>query len=257
LKNINAGVPFPGRREDFESDTAYQAWRNTETTHLSQLMVIMLQFNPELAKSSPTESVASSQSPATSSRPESAYSLDRARDSRAGSISSRFSFAMGSQNTLESVADTIREEDDEVPVGHHFTYIPSNPKKFYKRLVERCVEADLEAMATLPEDQEVSLGILSPRHIEVINECAVRWRISQSYRVSCFLDIMRYMYEREEVPLECIPEALQMIQKTIQETELLRWPKADVRFMIYFRKQLKNVKKLIDRISGACIPKSL
>ncbi|KAF8515697.1 hypothetical protein BU17DRAFT_76803 [Hysterangium stoloniferum] len=228
LKNINAGLPFPGRREDFESDAAYQAWRTTETTHLSQLMVIMLQFNPELAKSSPSDSVSSSQSPTSGSRPESLYSLDRPRDSRGGSISSRFSFALNSQNTLDSIADTIREEDDEIPVGHHFTYIPSNPKKFYKRLVERCVEADLEAMATLPEDQEVSLGILSPRHIEVINECAVRWRISQSYRVTCFLDIIRYMYEREEVPLECIPEALQMIQKTIQETELLRWPKADI-----------------------------
>ena len=189
----------------------------------------MIQFNPELAKSSPSDGVSSIQS-SSSGRPES-YSSDRGRDSpasRAGSISSRYSLSMGQGNNLDSITESV-PDDDEIPVGHHFTYIPSNPKKFYKRLVERCLQADLEAMATLPEDQEVSLGILSPRHLEVINECAVRWRIAQSYRVTCFVDIIRYMYEREEVPLECIPEGLQMIQKAMQETELNRWPRADVR----------------------------
>lgn len=192
-------------------------------------MVIMVQFNPELAKSTPSEGPSSTPSP-LNGRPES-YMSDRGRDSptsRAGSISSRYSFAIGSGNTLDSVTDFVRD-DDEIPVGHHFTYIPPNPKKFYKHLVERCLQADLEVMETLPEDQEVSLGILSPRHLEVINECAVRWRIAQSYRVTCFVDIIRYMYQREEVPLECIPEGLQMIQKALQENDLGRWPKADVR----------------------------
>ena len=187
----------------------------------------MLQFNPELAKSTPSDDL--SMQPPTGGRPES-YA-ERGRDSsasRAGSISSRYSFTIGSGNNLDSITDSVRDDDDEIPVGHHFTYIPSNPKKFYKRLVELCLQVDLEAMATLPEDQEVSLGILSPRHLEVINECAVRWRIAQSYRVTCFVDIIRYMYQREEVPLECIPEGLQMIQKAMTENDLGRWPKADV-----------------------------
>ncbi|KAF8578886.1 hypothetical protein K439DRAFT_1360906 [Ramaria rubella] len=235
LKNINAGVDFPGCREDFETEAAYQTWRTAETMHLSQLMVIMVQFNPELAKSTPSDMLSSMQS-STGGRPESFYSTDRARDShspasRTGSISSRYSLAIGSSNNLDSVTDSIRDDDDEVPVGHHFTYIPPNPKKFYKRLVEISLQADLDAMATLPEDQEVSLGILSPRHLEVINECAMRWRIAQSYRVTCFIDIIRYMYEREEVPLECIPEGLQMINKAMQETELGRWPKADIEYI--------------------------
>ena len=195
-------------------------------------MVIMVQFNPELAKSTPSEESSSIQSP-TIGRPES-YISDRGRDSpssRVGSIGSRYSFAFGSGHNLDSVTESVRD-DDEVPVGHHFTYIPSNPKKFYKVLVERCLQADLDAMETLPEDQEVSLGILSLRHLEVINECAVRWRIPQSYRVTCFVDIIRYMYQREEVPLECIPEGLQMIQKALQENDLGRWPRADVRLKI-------------------------
>lgn len=237
MKNINAGVAFPGRREDFETESAYHTWKTTETTQLSQLMVFMIQFNPELAKSNPGESISVSSVSSPNTRPESLYSLSGTggpSSSRPGSISSRHSIGLGSMNVLDSMVDTVRE-DDEIPVGHNFTFIPSNPKKFYKRLVERCVEADLEAMASLPEDQEVSLGILSSRHLEVLNECALRWRISHTYRVTCFLDIVRYMYEREEVPLECIPEAMQLVQKTLQETDISRWSKADVcRDLLFF-----------------------
>ncbi|GJJ09370.1 hypothetical protein Clacol_003592 [Clathrus columnatus] len=229
-KNINAGVAFPGRREDFESESAYHTWKTTETTQLSQLMVFMIQFNPELAKSNPGDSISISSMSTPTTRPDSLYSLPGGSglSSRPGSISNRHS--LGSVNVLDSMAETVRE-DDEIPVGHNFTFIPSNPKKFYKRLVERCVEADLEAMASLPEDQEVSLGILSARNLEVLNECALRWRIPQSYRVTCFLDIVRYMYEREEVPVECIPEAMQLIQRTLQETDISRWSKGDVEYL--------------------------
>jgi hypothetical protein len=171
----------------------------------------MVQFNPELAKSTPAEGPAGYASP----RPESLYS-------NRGSISSRNSVALLG-------VDVSEQGDDESP-GQGFTYIPPNPKKFYKKLIERCIEYDLRAMHTLPEDQEVPLGILSTSHLDVINECALRWRIMQSYRVSAFLDVIKYKYEREEVPLECIPEALQHVEK---EFEPERWPNSDVSGHLY------------------------
>ena len=91
------------------------------------------------------------------------------------------------------------------------------------------MEYDLRAMASLPEDQEVSLGILSPSHLELVNECALRWRINSTYRVTCFLDIIKYKYEREEVPLDCIPEGIQMVSKTLQDLPTSKWPIDDVR----------------------------
>lgn len=169
-------------------------------------MVIMVQFNPELAKSTPADGPVGH----ASTRPESLYS-------NRGSISSRNSVALLG-------VDASDHGDDEF-TGQSFTYIPPNPKKFYKKLIERCIEYDLRAMHTLPEDQEVPLGILSTSHLDVINECALRWRVMQSYRVSAFLEVIKYKYEREEVPLECIPEALQHVEK---EFEPERWPNTDV-----------------------------
>lgn len=222
MKNILAGLPFPGRREDFPNDAAFLAWKTTEQSHLSQLMVMMVQYNPELAKSSLSDGGQS----ATGARPGSLYSAtSRPRHLDTISISSQ------SPLTFSGDLDGLIGSDDEGSgsSGNQFTYIPPNPRKYYKKLIEKCVEHDLRAMHTLPEDQEVSLGILSPGHLDVINECALRWRIMQSYRVSCFLDVIKYKYEREEVPLECVPEAVTLVEKALQEQDIDKWHNQDVR----------------------------
>jgi len=235
LKNLNAGSPFPGRREDFQSEAAFQHWRTLETSHLSQLMVVMVQFNPELAKSTPGDLGSLQQ--ASNARPTSVYSVSgNHRDStyhpggRNPSVSSKNSrLSVFSPGDLEEVAEDL-DADEDLPLGHHYTFIPPNPKKFYKRLLELCLIADLEAMLSpnVGDEDEVSLGILTQAHIELINECALRWRIGQPYRVSCFLELIRQFYERNEVPIECIPEALANVRKVRQEVDLDKWPIQDV-----------------------------
>lgn len=228
LKNINAGAPFPGCREDFQTDAAWQYWKTLETTHLQQLVVAMVSYKPELAKSTPVD-------PAPNyghgnARPATLYSYDSPRvPSRHVSSASRTSLFNphdrygGSNNGHDG-------DDDDVEAGDSFTFIPPNPKKFYKRLLELCLLADLEVMMSpeVDDNDEVSLGILSSYHLDLLNECAIRWRIDHPYRVSCFLDLVRQFYERGEVPLECIPEALQNIQKIREDTDLDQWPVQDV-----------------------------
>ncbi|KAL5479036.1 hypothetical protein ACEPAI_2324 [Sanghuangporus weigelae] len=240
LKNLNAGEAFPGRREDFDSDEAWNHWRTTELSQLQQLMVIMVQFNPELAKSAPSEVLPSIPQGA---RPGSVYSTSVAGpSSRHASISSRRSVALvgSGMGSLDLVAEQI-DGDEEIEAGENFTYIPPNPKRYYKRLLELCIDSDLDAMANLPEDQEVSLGILSPKHIDLINECALRWRIGQSYRVACFMDVIKAKFERSEVPLECIPEGLQMILKAMHDVDINLWPKSDIEYLADVCESLFNI----------------
>lgn len=186
-------------------------------------MVVIVQFNPELAKSTPNDVL-----PKRSSV--------RPLAGRSASVSSRKSVVALSQNLTDADMEP-EEDDDEVKVGHNFTYIPPNPKKYYKRLLELCLEADLAAMhdPNVNDDDQVSLGILSPPRIELINECALRWRISQPYRAACFLDLIKQLYERTEVPLDCVPEALGGIAKVMNEITFEKWPIADVRRWILVR----------------------
>jgi hypothetical protein len=238
-------------------------------------MVQMLKTNPELAKSTASDAVPNFQT--TNARPMSAYSSQDPGSpggaSRHDSVSSRRSFFAGS--TPDFSADGISDnvdgggggDDDEVPVGHHFTYIPPNPKKFYQRLLEYCLVADLEKMLSpeVDDNEEVSLGILSPAHIDLINECALRWRIGQPYRATCFLDLVRQFYERNDVPLECVPEALQATTKAMQDTDFAKWPIADVgRYLLTIypaltssstvRISLQRLRQLVQHLSILSLP---
>ena len=208
----------------------------------------MAQLNPELAKSTPSDVLPSPDL----GRPGSVYNgVDPpgAGASRHASISSR-----RSMYGVTGDPNDDPDADDDVPTGQQFTFIPPNPKRYYKRLVEFCLVADLEVMLSpeVDDNDEVSLGILSsphielinecalrwrvgrslgilsPPHIQLINECALRWRIGHSYRAACFLDLVKQFYERNDVPMECIPEALQNVTKVIQENELEYWPVQDV-----------------------------
>ncbi|KAL0578062.1 hypothetical protein V5O48_003924 [Marasmius crinis-equi] len=239
LKNINAGAPFPGRREDFDNDGAWHHWKTLETTHLQQMVLAMVQFNPELAKSAPTDALPA---PYTAgARPGSIYTHDNPSPTgRNPSIS------IGNRRSLYANADyddTLGGDDEDIEVGHNFTYIPPNPKRFYKRLLEFCLLADLEAMLSpdVDDNDEVSLGILSPPHIELINECALRWRIGHQYRAACFLDLVRQFYERNDVPPECVPEALQAVTRALQDTEMDKWPVSDSEYLCGVYGNLFNI----------------
>ena len=200
-------------------------------------MLLMAQSNPELAKSTPADVLPSIQT-STTTRPISIYSPLDSSLTHHSSVSSRRSFFGKNElaQDYDNLAPSPEADDDvDIPVGHHFTFIPPNPKKFYKRLVECCLNADLEMMLSpeVDDNDQVSLGILSHMHIELINECATRWRIGDPYRATCFLDLVRQLYERNDVPMECIPEALQTVNKVALETELSLWPTQDVRFSFH------------------------
>ncbi|KAG6377689.1 hypothetical protein JVT61DRAFT_14458 [Boletus reticuloceps] len=256
LKNINAGTPFPGRREDFDSDAAWNQWRTLETSHLSQLMVAMMALHPELAKSMPAEGGGSPHN--TSPRPGSVYSATPGSSSRhtgttsIGSRRSIFGGSQGPQDDSRSIAGgdgvpEIAEEElyveDEIHVGHNFTFIPPNPKRFYKRLVEYSLTTDLETMfgPEVDDADEVPLTILNPPHTSLINECTLRWRIGQPYRVTCFLELIKEFYERGHVPMECIPEALQAVSKVLHDLEFDKWPSQDGELLANVYGSLYNI----------------
>lgn len=194
-------------------------------------MVAMVSLNPELAKSMPSDngSIYATSGARPGSLP-SAHIDSPSRTKRHTSIGSRHSF-FGAVDEGEENGGDEGDDDDEIRVGHNFTFIPPNPKKFYRRLVEYCLVTDLEFMFSPEVDDadEVPLSILSPPHVDLINECAMRWRINHTYRATCFLDQIKQLYERSDVPMECIPEALQCTTKLLQDLEIDKWPIQDVR----------------------------
>ncbi|KAF8315851.1 hypothetical protein DL93DRAFT_2125393 [Clavulina sp. PMI_390] len=234
LKNIKIDAPFPGRREDFDTDEAWEHWKHNEVSELSTLLNDMVVQDPELARTTDR------QLPRTNSpRPQSTYSFrDNADD---GAISRRTSAASRYSLALSSFPPDDGDGMDAEAQTSSFTYIPSNSKRFYKRLMELCIEHDLRAMYELDGDEEVSLEIISSETRRMVDECALRWRVANPYRVTTALDIMKYKFEREEIPFACIPEAMQSVANAAGDLPLDDWSKEDAAYLTKVYGELFNI----------------
>ena len=180
-------------------------------------MVVIVQFNPELAKSTPNDVL-----PKRSSARVSLHNPT----GRPGSISSRNPIVAISQNLTE--ADFEAEEDDEEAITLLiFLQIPRNITSSSWSYVStgtllRCM---IQMSTTMIKFLLVFCHI---QHIELLNECALRWRIWQTYRAGCCLDLIKHLFERNEVPLDCVPEALGRISKVMNEISFEKWTINDV-----------------------------
>jgi len=141
-------------------------------------------------------------------------------------------------NSLEFThsSGTEDNDDEQLEVGHHFTFIPPSPRKYYKRLLELCLQEDLDRMLSpdVPDNEEVSLGILTQPHLDLLSECALRWRIGHAYRAVCFLDLVKDFFERESIPIQCVPEALSGVVRTVGDTDVDNLMIQDVSPFLFF-----------------------
>lgn len=55
INNVHTNQPFPGRREDFPDQQAYENWQRREVKQLTELMNTLMLMKPNLALSSTGE----------------------------------------------------------------------------------------------------------------------------------------------------------------------------------------------------------
>ncbi|WVN88902.1 uncharacterized protein L203_104117 [Cryptococcus depauperatus CBS 7841] len=118
-----------------------------------------------------------------------------------------------------------------------FTFIPSDPRETYKSLLERCLDYDLDVLASLPEDQEIPLTILSAPHFTLLHECSKRWRLPAYFRNVAFLEAIVNRYEKGHVPAACIKEAEHLLEKTKTEWAFEAWALSEQQALERVQKQ--------------------
>ncbi|SPO32406.1 uncharacterized protein UTRI_02963 [Ustilago trichophora] len=222
VKNINLQQPWPGRKEDFTSEEAYQRWRTQELSSLSQIMMEMCQNNPELLKSTSSDVPGLSPSRPPASRPDS-YG--------GGSVTSpsNENSSAPASNTATPDAEfsglSIDSADEDT--FSSFVYIPPDPRAYYHRALEICIDYDLEMIKHQPEEEEVSLSILSKSHVELLAQCASHWRLASPYLVTSNLEVIKSKYDNGEVPLDCVSESLGSVMHTLSDVDFAFWMQAE------------------------------
>ncbi|PWW75671.1 hypothetical protein C7212DRAFT_282163 [Tuber magnatum] len=194
------------RSEDFDTDEAWEAWRKLETPALSQIMLAIVQSNPsELVKTT------SGPSPITT-RPQSlqqssAYPYhDLSRSSTSSDApSSMYGYDhpvdMGNFDVSSPVADDILDTP--------YTYIPPDPRAYFRHVVEKCLSYDLQDPDALPMDVPGAdpTVLLSKGSLDILSECCTRWRIPQFSSSILFLDVVRKFYQDQDIDLVTLDTA--------------------------------------------------
>ncbi|KAF1835695.1 hypothetical protein BDW02DRAFT_567732 [Decorospora gaudefroyi] len=194
-------------RDDFDTEEAYEAWRNQEVPDLSQMILAILQSNPELAKSSPGGSV-------PQYKPNVSLDLGYSDPSRQGSVSSSEN---GSSYVIDQPVDMsglhLRDASND---SSSYTFIPSDPRGTYRAILNEALtydlaDADLEPTEATSESPSVKL--LSKQSAELLNEVALRWRIPMFSRLLLFLDVIREKYINQEISLDTLDAAFNYIKE--------------------------------------------
>ncbi|WFD29520.1 hypothetical protein MSPP1_000531 [Malassezia sp. CBS 17886] len=192
---INTQAAWPAAPDDFVSPEEYRRWKSAELSRLSQLMVELCRANPSLL-SSPSAADSTSKG---------------ARRERRASVA------------LPDAAPVAALTGDEGAMDDEFTYIPPDVSAAYQRLLEKCLDADLEAIRNKTGDEEVSLTVLSAAHADLLATIATWWRVPEPLPPLALLRVMKTKFDTDEVPLECVSEALQSVERLLADADAATW----------------------------------
>ncbi|KAJ6193158.1 hypothetical protein J3E72DRAFT_252858 [Bipolaris maydis] len=191
--------------DDFDTEEAYEAWKNQEVPDLSQMILAIIQSNPELAKSSPGGAV-------PQFKPRAPMDAGYADASRQGSMSSE----SGSSYVIDQPVDMsglhINDDSDQ----DSYTFIPSDPRATYRAILNEALKHDLadsELEPTEATSDSPSVKLLSKQSAELLNEIALRWRIPQFSRLVLFMDVVCERYTNQEVDLDTLDAAFNYVKE--------------------------------------------
>jgi hypothetical protein len=201
--NLSLNTKKTLNSDDFDTEEAYETWKKAEIPDLSQMMLAIMQSNPELAKSAPGGAIPQFRPSATAT--ESGYS-DYSR-----TLSDQSDHA--SSYVIDQPVDMSGLSlNDEVPQdnGPSYTFIPPDPRGTYRAVLNAALTYDLQDNELLPTDataETPSIKLLSKDSAELLNEIGLRWRVPQFSRVILFLDIIREKYQNHEISLDTLDAA--------------------------------------------------
>lgn len=201
---------------DFESEEAFELWKKGETGDLSQMMLAIIQANPELAKSSTSGAL-----PAFKASAGVQSEVDSADASRSQSVEGASSYMIDQPVDLSSLnlGDNSPRDSKSASLDGaetSFTYIPSDAKAYYRHILKVALTHDMQDEDLEPSsasEDAPSMKLLSLQSTELLNEIGLRWRIPFSTRLVLFLDVVKEKFIAQEASLETLDGAFMFVKE--------------------------------------------
>ena len=219
-KNLSLNNNKTLNNEDFDLEEAYEVWKKSEAPDLSQMMLAIIQSNPELTRTNTAISInAMSQSKRYSiTRSDSNFSelsknLSDNSDRNSASIDSSLDVS-----NLSMKDDMMRAPEGDIP----YTFIPPDPRAFYRAVLRETLTYDLgekSSRASGGDSESPQNMLLSEDSKKILNEIGCRWRVPQFSRMILFLDVVREKFDQQDINLDDLDVAFNYIQEPQVDTK--------------------------------------
>ncbi|KAF2198043.1 hypothetical protein GQ43DRAFT_379612, partial [Delitschia confertaspora ATCC 74209] len=195
--------------EDFDLEDAYEAWKKSEVHDLSQMMLAIIQSNPELAKSSPGGSLPQFKPGSGAAEAAGYHDLGRKMSGQSEN---------GSSYVIDQPADmsTLSISDNSNGDTNSYTFIPPDPRAYYRAVLKEALTHDLADTSSEPTEatsEAPSISLLKKQSAELMNELALRWRLPPPSRLVLFLDVIREKYQEQEIDLDTLDAAFNYVKE--------------------------------------------
>ena len=222
LLNLNSRRTL--RSDDFDLEEGYEAWKKSEAPDLAQMIMAIVQSNPELAKSSYNHSIPQLNANASGSE---------ASDSGYSESSRKMSMSEASSYVIDQPVDmsAISSSEASPPIFDRedaFTFIPSDTRAYYRLILSQALGYDLQdetLKASEATAETPALKLLSKQSTELLNEICLRWRLPYVSRIILFLDVIREKFLEQEISLDSLDAAFTFIKEPLPHN------KKDANFM--------------------------
>lgn len=192
-------------RDDFKEEDVYENWKKAEGPDLSQMMLAIVQSNPDLAK--------------TTSEGQIPQFSPHARENSMDSSLIEHSKKMADQVDQPLDLSSLSIDDDGAnpsgDSGNVYTFIPPEPRSFYRFILSQTVAYDLkkQKLEKLEDTSDEQINFFSKQSTELLNEICLRWRIPNFSRAVLFLDVMKEKFVDQEIDLDALDSSFNLVKQ--------------------------------------------
>ena len=227
------------RVDDFDLDEAYEQWKKGEVHDISQMMLAIIQSNPELARST-TNHLPQLNAQMSNGNGQDGPHFDPLRKTDSKDASSYVTDQPVDMAGYDSGRGT---PDFQCPEAEDaFTFVPPDTRGYYKFILVQALMTDLNEEQKLPSNAESNASpvrLFSKQSIDLLNEICLRWRMPHVSRMVLFLDVICEKFVDQEISLDNLDAAFSFIKEPSAEKgkgsapivsilhDRARWPLAD------------------------------
>lgn len=187
--------------------------RKAETPELSQMLLAIVQSNPELAKSAP-----GALPPVKAPNGQTLDPIDPAR---------RLSDVDGSPYILDVPVDMSAldlngdaKQSEMTDDGEPYNFIPADPRSHYRAIVKEALSYDLaESHEDGVHGDVGSSHLLSKKSTELLHDIGLRWRLPYISRMLLLLDVVRERFVDQQLDLDTLDAAFNYVKELPQDSK--------------------------------------